>query len=597
MTITTATPTFVQLPGNSSATVFAFPFKIFQVTDLVVGFIVGGLYTQQSTGYSVTGVGNNAGGSVVFTTAPPTGTTVDIRSVTPQTQSTEFANLGAYLPENSTGVADRLTRLVQDLYRLTYLFGFHGPDQESIPWTALPSATARANTVVGFDADGMPNINVPLQSFLTQPTFDALLSSTSEFAADSVLGISTPYKQTAAEIAAGVTPTSYAYGPGDVRRYGGDPIGIADSTTALLAMIAQHQAGGAVPTLCAGTFLCNQALTFAYQGWKLVGTSWDTCQIKFTSALASGIVINASYGTLRDIYINGNGKLNYGITCWKAEECDIYNCSAQNCLLDGLTFNTNYSTPTGFNDFCTVNKGLYNTNGRCGISIPAKQNDNNGIQLINVNASGNASHGILLKGLGNQVIGGNIESNGGYGIMISDNTDAGNFTQNCLVWFPWVESNAMGGVHGGGNSLNNIIMLGSQTQGYTLTGSSNDMFLAASNNSGPQINFGDGTDFISLLLSNTAGGAPRAAVVIPGGSDPSIPLKIAGVGVGGLQLAPFTGNYLGFYSATPIQQPTYGISAATFVANAGTTVNTSSTFDGYTLAQVVKALRSIGLLA
>jgi len=54
---------------------------------------------------------------------------------------------------------------------------------------------------------------------------------------------------------------------------------------------------------------------------------------------------------------------------------------------------------------------------------------------------------------------------------------------------------------------------------------------------------------------------------------------------------------LGFFGATPIIQPTTGVAGATFVENSGTPINTASTFDGYTIAQVVKALRNLGLLA
>jgi len=54
---------------------------------------------------------------------------------------------------------------------------------------------------------------------------------------------------------------------------------------------------------------------------------------------------------------------------------------------------------------------------------------------------------------------------------------------------------------------------------------------------------------------------------------------------------------LGAWGATPIVQPTTAVAAATFVANAGTAVNDASTFDGYTIKQVVKALRNIGWLA
>lgn len=59
---------------------------------------------------------------------------------------------------------------------------------------------------------------------------------------------------------------------------------------------------------------------------------------------------------------------------------------------------------------------------------------------------------------------------------------------------------------------------------------------------------------------------------------------------------------LGFYDiTTPVTQPTTGgTGEATFVENAGTgetNVNDNSTFDGYTLRQVVQALRDLGLLA
>lgn len=58
-----------------------------------------------------------------------------------------------------------------------------------------------------------------------------------------------------------------------------------------------------------------------------------------------------------------------------------------------------------------------------------------------------------------------------------------------------------------------------------------------------------------------------------------------------------TTDKIGLWNATPIVQPTTGVAAATFVAGAGTAVNDASTFDGYTLKQVVKALRNIGALA
>ena len=46
-----------------------------------------------------------------------------------------------------------------------------------------------------------------------------------------------------------------------------------------------------------------------------------------------------------------------------------------------------------------------------------------------------------------------------------------------------------------------------------------------------------------------------------------------------------------------LYQETTGVAAATLVSNAGTSLTSTDTFDGYTLQQVVKALRNLGILA
>jgi len=50
-------------------------------------------------------------------------------------------------------------------------------------------------------------------------------------------------------------------------------------------------------------------------------------------------------------------------------------------------------------------------------------------------------------------------------------------------------------------------------------------------------------------------------------------------------------------SVVKLYQETTGVSAATLVSNAGTTLKSTDTFDGYTIQQVVKALRNLGILA
>lgn len=55
---------------------------------------------------------------------------------------------------------------------------------------------------------------------------------------------------------------------------------------------------------------------------------------------------------------------------------------------------------------------------------------------------------------------------------------------------------------------------------------------------------------------------------------------------------------LSFFSVTtPIVQPTTGIAAATFVANTSGIANDTATFDGYTIGQLAKVIRNLGLAA
>lgn len=64
-----------------------------------------------------------------------------------------------------------------------------------------------------------------------------------------------------------------------------------------------------------------------------------------------------------------------------------------------------------------------------------------------------------------------------------------------------------------------------------------------------------------------------------------------------IQLADNGARQLGFFGATPVAQPTTATASATRAAVIGTVANIGDTYDGYTLAKVVKALRNLGILA
>lgn len=66
----------------------------------------------------------------------------------------------------------------------------------------------------------------------------------------------------------------------------------------------------------------------------------------------------------------------------------------------------------------------------------------------------------------------------------------------------------------------------------------------------------------------------------------------------GVKFGTAANNKIGFWNATPIVQPTTSVGSATISSiGAGLVIKTDDTFDGYTIAQIAKALRNIGILA
>lgn len=144
--------------------------------------------------------------------------------------------------------------------------------------------------------------------------------------------------------------------------------------------------------------------------------------------------------------------------------------------------------------------------------------------------------------------------------------------------------------------------------GSSSIGGSNRIIQAIGSSSNIDLIFknkGSGTNF----YFNTTSGS---AQLTPGGSATSFLINGTTTIVGDLQvnthnivtdtttgtiIGTTTSQKLAFWTATPIIQPTTGFSSATFVANSGTAINDASTFDGYTIKQMAKIIRNLGLAA
>jgi hypothetical protein len=107
-------------------------------------------------------------------------------------------------------------------------------------------------------------------------------------------------------------------------------------------------------------------------------------------------------------------------------------------------------------------------------------------------------------------------------------------------------------------------------------------------------------DFASGSIKMAAGGSATAQWTIGSNGDLTAAdgENIIFGTTTGTKIGTATSQKLSLWNATPIVQPTTGIAEAAFVENlGGSIVNVDSTFDGYTMQQVVKALRNMGALA
>lgn len=117
MTITSTTTKVIH-NGNGATTVFPWSFLIPAQADLqVILTSAAGVETVQTvtTHYTVTGLGDDNGGSVTMLTAPVTGEKLTIRRLTAQTQETDLTTGAAFYAEDHEAVFDKLTMMIQEV--------------------------------------------------------------------------------------------------------------------------------------------------------------------------------------------------------------------------------------------------------------------------------------------------------------------------------------------------------------------------------------------------------------------------------------------------------------------------------------------------
>ena len=170
--------------GNGVTTVFAFDFLAPLNTDLLV--IVGGVTKTLGTDYTVAGAGVSSGGTVTFTTAPGSGVAVSVLRSVPKNRSTDYQENGDLLAAVLNSDLDRIVVMVQDTAATVGVRAVRGPVGESL--TDLPPAASRANTTLGFDADGQPTVLTP-ESGSAADVLTRLADASDAAKGDALLGV------------------------------------------------------------------------------------------------------------------------------------------------------------------------------------------------------------------------------------------------------------------------------------------------------------------------------------------------------------------------------------------------------------------------
>lgn len=348
-----STITSKQYTGNGVTTQFAFPNKIFAATDLVVTLfdLLGNPYSfvnflNATTGlsYTVQSVDVDAGCTVVFSGAITTGWTIDIRSLIPDLQSTSIKNQGSFLPELHEEAFDRATRMIQDLLRLSYLYGIHGPDIETAPWPSLPGISTRKGMALMFDAiTGLPTIGVPNTQTITTGLLAPFLA----------------LSQTGAEAGASppVVPTNLAYPPGNVLRYGADRTGATDSTPAWTSALAQRVNGGEEIRFPGGLYKGNFVVTGQnvvvniqepyYEDTNTVGFIANNAALPVWS-IGDGSTLTSSIMFRGGLKMHGGGTAQKGIIFNGVQNCQMDSLIVRGFTTYGINYTASLTRPTAY---------------------------------------------------------------------------------------------------------------------------------------------------------------------------------------------------------------------------------------------------------
>jgi len=163
MTITT-NDTRDEYTATAGQTLFNYTFKIFESTDLNVYVTPVGQDPDDDidivTGYSVTGLGDEDGGTITLVTPTTAGDSVTIVSDIPESRTTDYQNNGDFLPNTVNDDFDRVVSLVKQANdKVNRTVSFQESEQ-GVSNLELPAPVALKGLRWKADLSGLENIDL-----------------------------------------------------------------------------------------------------------------------------------------------------------------------------------------------------------------------------------------------------------------------------------------------------------------------------------------------------------------------------------------------------------------------------------------------------
>ena len=154
-----------QYTSAASQTAFTYAFPIFADADIKV--YVGSTLKTLTTDYTVSGAGDDNGGTVTFVTGQTSGDIITLYRDMPVQRTSDYQTNGDFLADTVNDDFDKLAMMIQqveyDLNSRTLRFGQF---TTGIPLSEFTeNATDRAGKVLAFDSSGDPNITQELGTY------------------------------------------------------------------------------------------------------------------------------------------------------------------------------------------------------------------------------------------------------------------------------------------------------------------------------------------------------------------------------------------------------------------------------------------------